>query len=130
MNLKETRKFNISLIGDVSGEKWFGEFESYRRLTHRQQLLKDRLERDLLGANPDNASPTAKMQADMLAEIQVTLINAPEWFKSSSMGLDIVDNNVLIEIYNNVVRIRSEAIEELKQKADKAAEELKELIQK
>ncbi len=129
MNLKETSTFNISLIGDRTGEKWFGEFKSLRRLTHRSELMRDRIAREFLGPNPDGASQRAKDQSDMFAELSVSIVESPEWWKSAGNGLDLGDDNVVMEVWQNVMRIKVEAIQEIQKKGDDAAKKLESLAE-
>lgn len=130
MNLKETTKFTISVIGDRTGEKWFGEFTCLRRLSHRSELNKDRIIRDLLGGDPRNASERALSQAEILAECQVSLIDAPSWWREAGNGLDLVDDSVIQAVYENIMKIKIEAIKEIQDKGKEAEDKLKELAEK
>jgi hypothetical protein len=124
MNFQETQEFSISLTGDISNEKWVGQFKCLRRLSHRSELQKDRIYRDLLGPNPENAAQVNKDRADILAEISVSLVSVPKWFSETNNGLDLVDNNVITTIWGEIIRIRSETLKEVQDKAQKATEAL------
>jgi hypothetical protein len=129
MNILATVKFNIHLFGDKSGELFRGDFEAHKRLSHRQELLRDRLYREMLGTNPDFASPRAKDQAEMVAELKVSLVKCPVWFQECDYGLDLIDDSVLRKVWEEVMKIRLDAFNELKEKAQKAEEALKKEVE-
>ncbi len=129
VNLKDTTSFDISVEGDRTGEKWFGQFSSLKRLSHRQELMRDRIARELLGPIPEGASERAKSQADMFAELQVSLIDAPTWWKEAGMGLDLGDDNIIREVWEKVMAIKVAAVDEIKKKGEAAAEKLKDLAE-
>lgn len=125
IDLLETREFRVTVTGDKSGETYTGDFSCFRRLSHRQELSRDRVMRELLGEKPDSASERAKSQAEIFADLSVCLKKTPDWWKSSGNGLDLVDDNVLQEIWAKTIEIRLEAINEVKKKGEEAQEKLK-----
>lgn len=127
MNLLETVEFLIVVEGDRTGEKWTGNFTALRRLSHRQELLRDRIYRELLGANPETASERAKSQAEIIADLKVCLVKTPEWWKNSGDGLDLADDNLIQELWKETIRIRVDAINEVKKAGEDATEKLKKL---
>jgi hypothetical protein len=129
VNLKDSVAFDISIEGDRTGEKWFGQFKSYKRLSHRQELMRDRITRELLGSNPAGASERAVSQAEMFAELQVSLVEAPTWWKEAGNGLDLGDDNIVREVWAKVMEIKVAAIEEITKKGDAAAQKLKDLAE-
>jgi hypothetical protein len=124
MNFNETEVFSLDVVGSQSGEKYFGTFECYKRLTHARQLARDRIIRDLLGPNAKDASPRAQSQAEIVAQLQVSLAKAPDWLKNSRFGLDLIDDNVIGDISDNIDRIQMKAIEEVQKKGDEARAQL------
>jgi hypothetical protein len=129
MNLRETKSFTVRITGDRTGELYPGEFSAYRRLTHRQELLRDKINRELLGNNPTGASERAISQAEILAELQVSVVDAPTWWKECNGGLDLADDNVIQTLYKHVMEIKLEAINEVKKKAEEATKDLKEFVE-
>lgn len=123
----KTVNFSISLIGNVTGEKWVGEFTTKLRLSHRDQLARDRISRELLGdTRPDFASPRAINQANIFSDLRVRLTQAPAWWKESAEGLDLEDDNVVAEVYNKALKFENDELLKLKENAEKAEKELKE----
>ena len=130
MDLLETKEFHISVLGNKTGETFAGKFRTLRRLSHRQELARDRIYRDLLGEQPENASERAKEQAEVLSDIQVCLREVPAWFKEAGMGLDLVDDSILTEVWNQTVKARVEAIQEVQERAKEASDKLKDAVEK
>ncbi len=122
-----TEQFTISVVGDVSGEKFFGIFKAKKCLTHRDRLNQDRVRRELLGTlNPDGASVGAHSIAEAISQITVRLTDSPPWWQGSSNGIDLVDGNVITEIYTSVIKIENDQIEAVKKAAQEAEKTLKE----
>lgn len=129
INLKETVGFDVNVVGDRTGEKWFGQFSSLKRLSHRQELLRDKIRRELLGTNQEGVSRRALDQADMLSELQVSLIDTPSWWKEAGNGIDLGDDNILTEVYTKVIEIKLKAIEEIQKKGEEAGTKLKDIAE-
>lgn len=129
MNLKETRDFSMHVVGDKTGELYPGNFSVYRRLTHRQELVRDKITRELLGNNPSGASERAISQAEILAELSVSIVEGPVWWKESNGGLDLADDNVIQEMYRHVMEIKLAAVKEVQDKAQSATQDLKKFVE-
>jgi hypothetical protein len=117
--------FTVSVVGETSGETFRGEFRAVKFLTHRQQLLLDQKRRELLGTNPDSANVRAQNQAEIFSQLFVRLSNAPKWWMESGQGLDLVDDNVMVEVFQGAMQVEKQAIEEMKKRAEEARERLK-----
>jgi hypothetical protein len=130
MNLLETTEFRVSVNGDKSGETYMGSFKCLRRLSHRQELARDRKYRELLGENPDSASQNAKDKAEVFADLYVCLAEVPAWWKEAGFGIDLVDDNVISEVWSETIKIRLAAIKEVQDKGKAAEARLKEMAEK
>lgn len=128
-SIANTAKFNISVVGDKTGEKWFGEFEVYTVLPHRLFLQRDRLRRDYLGSYPDSASRKAQELAYMLSDFKVSIIKSPNWFVGSNFGEELADDNVLATIWNNIAKAQGLAEEEDKKATESDAKVLKKAVE-
>lgn len=117
--------FTISVVGEVSGETFRGEFRALKFLTHRQQLLLDQKRRELLGANAEFSSARARNQAEIFSQLFVRLSEAPKWWIESGNGMDLVDDNIMVEVFNAAMKVEEEAINAVKKKAEEAKEALK-----
>ena len=119
------QSFTVSVVGDVSGETFRGEFRAVKFLTHRQQLLLDQKRREFLGTNPEAAGVRAKNQAEILSQLAVRLTDAPRWWLESGSGMDLVDGNVMVEVFQATMKVEEEAVAEMKKRAEAAKELLK-----
>lgn len=117
--------FTISVVGEVSGETFRGEFRALKFLTHRQQLLLDQKRRELLGGNAEFSSQRARNQAEIFSQLFVRLSEAPKWWLESGNGMDLVDDNIMVEVFNAAMKVEEEAVASVKKKAEEAKEALK-----
>lgn len=117
--------FSISLIGETSDEKWVGDFRAKRTLSHRDQLRRDQIRRELLGASGGPPTERAMSIAMVLSEVAVRITKAPKWWAEKAEGLDLVDDNVVAEVYDHVMRVEREAVEEKKAKAAQVQDEMR-----
>jgi hypothetical protein len=60
-----------------------------------------------------------------LATCQAHIIDAPKWWEKSGFGLDLLDEEPLVEIFNKIKEVQAEDRKELVTKAEAAAAELK-----
>ena len=124
MNFNETETFTLDLVGEQTGQKYFGTFECLKRITHAKQLARDRVVRELLGPGAQDASIRARNQAQIIAQLQVCLVKSPEWFREARFGLDLVDDNVIGELSDRVDDIQVKAFKEVQEKGDEAKKAL------
>jgi len=122
-------EFSVSVTGEVTGETFKGVFKAVPRLSHRDNLRRDQLRRDLLGGRPEDASPDAMNVSLVFSKIWVHLTESPSWWRDSGNGVNLLDEAPVAAVFDNVARIEREAIEAVKKQAEKqaeaAAEELK-----
>ncbi len=103
--------FTIHVTGDRTRKLWHGEFRAVRYLTHRQMLQRDRLIREFLGgSNPDATSE--RYRATALADCAVSITKAPQFWQEAGGGLDLVDENTLLEVWKGIQKVQQDAIKE------------------
>lgn len=118
--------FTISVIGDTTNEKWHGTFKARVRMSHRDSMLRDRLRRQMLGNDsPALATPRAQSQAQIFSFLDVTLVEAPAWWKDNGNGQDLYDDNVVAAVFDEVEKGMEEAREKLKKQAEESMAALK-----
>ncbi len=117
--------FTLTVVGETSDTTWTGEFRAKKWLSHRDQLLKDQVRRELLGGQTGQPTDRALTTSMILSELRVRLTKFPEWWPTTNMGLDLADDNVIGTIYDKAMAIEQEAIEAKKKKAEKVQEQLK-----
>lgn len=125
----ETVPFSINVVGDTSGELFRGDFEAKPRLSHRDELFRDRIRRQHLGQDPQFASPRAINQAAVFANLDVRLTKWPKWWSEVGNGLDLADDNVLAAVMDECLRIEKEAQEKTRKRALDAQAALKKMVE-
>lgn len=117
MNLpKNEKSFMFSVEGEVTGHKYEGQFSVKCVLSMADKRIleieQSRLAMDLL--NPtDNLVAIARVVANLRVRVQ----DAPDWFDQIIANLDILDDNVIFELYSKCLECSSEWVKELKQKS-------------
>jgi hypothetical protein len=125
--MTNTASFTINVVGDITGEQFYGAFKTKVRLSHRDQFRQDQMRRELLGTHQEAASPRAANAAEIFSTINIHLVDAPNWWKDADNGLALEDDNVVGAIWESIMRLKVEAAEELKKKAQEAKGELQKL---
>jgi hypothetical protein len=117
--------FPISVDGSKTGEKWVGNFTAKVLLSQADELAIDRRRRELLGPGAQDASPVAVQRATIFAELFVRLTAAPEWWKATNGGLDLIDDEPVAAVYNATQLAEQERLKAIQEKAAKAQEALR-----
>lgn len=118
MNLpKNEKSFMFNVEGEVTGHKYEGQFSTKCALSMQDkrvlEIEQSRLSVDLL--NPtDNLVAIARV----VANLRVRVLEAPVWFDQMIGSLDILDDNVIFELYSKCLEAANEWQEELKKKAE------------
>lgn len=115
----EDKPFSISVTGETSQELFRGDFRAKTALTMRDNLIADARRRELLGTLFGNdPSPLAATIAAIVGDLTVRLTLSATWLKEANLGLDLVDQNVLQEIYEKATGIEIEARAERAKKSE------------
>lgn len=128
--MSNTEKFTVDVTGETTGKTWKGVFATKIRLSHRDQFRQDEIRRDMLGKNPDTASPRAQNAAEVFSFVLAHLLEAPQWWAMNGNGLDMEDDNVVAEVYGKIVEVKVAAQKKLKDEAEAARKELEQVGQK
>lgn len=119
--------FTVSVDGEVTKEKYRGEFKTKPRLSHRDQMQRDRIRRELLGGDPKFADQRALYQAEIFSQLSVRIIKAPSWWIESNGGLDLEDDAVIAEVYQKTMKVEADAIAEMQKGAEDAKADLRDI---
>lgn len=105
------QQFSISVVGEETGLPFGGPFKVRTRLSFRQQLFRDERRRQLLGEVPAGTIPSdrARQASEMFAELDVRIVDAPKWWRDADNGLDLQDDNVLIEVHAKTMKAVADA---------------------
>ncbi len=118
--------FSVNIIGDKTGKQWVGDFKVKTLLSHRDDFMRDMKRREFLGPiNPQLADAYTLNAAEAFGELSVRIVEAPAFWKESGGGLDLIDNNVVREIYNQAMAAEKAVLDKVKAEAEKSKEELR-----
>jgi hypothetical protein len=116
--------FEIHVVGEETGQTFTGKFFAKEQLSWRDRIGADRYRRDLLGVNAAEASIDAFKRASIIADLSVQLTDAPQWWKDAQGGLELIDDNVIIEVSDQAQKIRADWLEAQKKKGEEAKKAL------
>jgi hypothetical protein len=122
--METTAIFSISSVGDVTGKSYNGSFKVKTVTTQRDLFRIDEVRRQLLGLNPNGASPAIQQDAIILAQLAVKIVEAPKWWQESDNGQDIEDANITGEIYSLLIKAENDRREKLQGEVKSALERL------
>ena len=90
---------NLKVVGETTGLEYEGKFVVKRALSIKDkqsiELTKTRITEDT--ANPSNSLFAI---ASMVALLRARLVEYPEWWKELGFGSELLDENVLIELFD------------------------------
>lgn len=113
---KNESVFDIDINGDTSGKRYEGQF-SVRCVLNMGQKHAMELEKTRLMGN--HSSPTDELigYAVLFANLRAKIMDGPEWWKQSIGGSNIMDENVLVAVYNKILDAEVQWKEKVKEMA-------------
>lgn len=98
--------FEIQTKGQESGINWVGKFK-YRRPTlgarSKIEVLTKRMNGDLVTIDEET-----RLFNEAVAHLRYTLVEYPDWWKDSGLGVDLFDGNIVGEIYSKCMDFEME----------------------
>ena len=105
--------FQFESIGKLTKTRFIGDF-TCRIPRIKEQCLIDKHEAYLNGPNVYTLKPGTLKMHKMIAYLRFALIgDMPKWWKSSDLGYELQDLNVIEEVYNKVLEYENEWIKEI-----------------
>ena len=108
---KNEKTFSINIVGDTTKQNWTGKFTCVCMPTLKQKsdaaILEAQLNQDMKSLDQNTV-----LFHRMVAQLSQRLIEAPEWWITSDGGRDLMDVNVVWEVYKGC----AEAEEQWKEK--------------
>jgi hypothetical protein len=118
---KNERTFTISLEGDTTGEKFEGQFVTKCVLNMAEKHSKE-LEKTRMMADYANPSGSLAGIAEILSTIRAKLVKWPDWWANLDFGSKILDENVVIAIYDEIQNLENEWRSEIRKKVTDSKE--------
>lgn len=113
---KNEKSFEFNHIGEITGKKYEGTF-TVRCVLNAGQKRTLEIEKSALSADLSNPTGNLSALSTVIANLRVRIINAPDWFKQSIVSLDLLDEEVLFELYGKCLDKEGEWIKEVKGEA-------------
>jgi hypothetical protein len=114
----------IDVTGNLTDRHFKGEFKVKTRLSMRDDLRRSQNLRAFLGGSLDGIDARGMEVANILADLSVLIVEAPDWWKESAGGLDLEDDNVLGAVHSQLMAPFLKNLKDLAAKADAAKKEL------
>lgn len=121
---KYEAQFTVNTTGETTGDAYKGLFRVKTRLSHRDHLNRDRIRRDMLGANPDGASDRARSIAEIFSQLSVRVLDAPSWWANSENGIELADDNIVAEVYGEAIKAEQDEIQRVQKVGEGAKKDL------
>jgi hypothetical protein len=112
-------KFSINVLGKETNERYIGEFTVRVKLSQGLKMARSRMIRQNLGEFANFATDDDRLRAIALADCAVSITKSPEWWRHSNDGVEMVDDNVIDEIWAGVAKAQGR----YKEETDKSAKE-------
>lgn len=113
---KNEAVFDFESTGGTTGKKYDGQFTvvCILNMSRKHQL---EIEKTRLMADFSNPTETLFGLATILANLRVRIVNAPEWWKQSGGGFNLMDEDVLVALYDKVMEAEAKWRADLKAQA-------------
>lgn len=118
---KNEASFDFEHIGELTGKKYEGQFtcKCILSLADKRvlEIEKSRITADLM-------NPTGDLSAlgTVIANLRVRVLDAPDWFRQAIQNLEILDEEVIFEIYGKCLGKAEEWRKKIKEKAEEKTE--------
>jgi len=113
--------FNFKEQGATTGEEYVGEFTviSMMNVAQRYEL---ELEKSRLIADFNNPTDGLTGIAEILSTLRTRIVDGPKWWRDSAGGFNIMDENILVSLYNRVLKAEDSWRDKLAAKGREAKE--------
>jgi hypothetical protein len=114
---KNERTFSIKVEGDTTGEVFEGQFTTKCVLNMTEKHSKE-LEKTRMMADYANPSATLSGIAEILSTIRVKLVKWPDWWANLDFGSKMLDENVILAIYDEIKTLELQWKSEIRKKTE------------
>lgn len=98
--------FEFEVKGMDTKKVWKGTF-TFKRLNYRSKLEAAKYAA-ILNGDLKTLQQDIKFTNDVLALLKFGLIEYPKWWEESNFGLDIYDDNIIVELYKKCSEFEDE----------------------
>lgn len=111
-----TASIYLDSTGEVTGEKYIGQFRVKRVLTNADRFAIEREYLEMLPSGND-ASEEVRIRAATIAELSVRILSGPTWWNGSSYGKLLLDTNPVYDLMAKCHESYKDWVTQLKQSA-------------
>ncbi len=116
---KNEAVFDFDYSGATTGKKYDGQFTVVCMLNMARKHALE-IEKTRLMADFQNPTDGLFGLATVLANLRVRITDAPEWWRQSQGGFNLLDEDALVALYDKVIEQEAKWRESLKAQAEKA----------
>ncbi len=118
---KNEKSFHINVVGEITGERYEGDFTC---ICVPFAALRNKIARDEIRetGDLDNITNELFIRARWLVNAQNRLFTWPEWWAGCNQGAKLLDDNVLKEVYDQCIEAEVEWRNAVKNKASEASQ--------
>ena len=113
---KNETVFDFDYTGGTTGKKYDGQFTVVCILNMAKKHALE-IEKTRLMADFSNPTETLFGLAVILGNLRVRIVQSPEWWKQSQGGFNLMDEDVLVALYDKVMEAETKWREQLKNQA-------------
>lgn len=110
---KNEKTFMFSKIGETTGIKYEGQFVVKCALSLADKRLIE-IEKSRLSADLTNPSGNLDAISRVIANLRVRIISGPEWYNQQVSTMNILDEEIVFDVYGESLKASEEWIKELK----------------
>lgn len=117
---KNEKTFHINVVGEITQERYEGDFTC---ICVPFAALRNKISRDEIreSGDLDNITNELFTRARWLVNAQNRIMTAPDWWNATGQGTRLLDDNVLQAIYDGCIEAEIEWRTNVKNKAAEAA---------
>lgn len=114
---KNEAGFDFEHIGEITGKKYEGQFTCKCILSLADKRI---LEIEKSRITADLMNPTGDLSAlgTVIANLRVRVLDGPDWYNQAISSLDILDEEVIFEVYAKCLGKSEEWRQKIKEKAE------------
>lgn len=101
------KQFSISIQGSLSKRPYQGDFVC-KIPNQKERSQARRFQASLDGPNALNLDVATLNLHYMVSHLRFSLKNSPEWWRNSDFGFELLDYNVIQEVYDKVLEFEDE----------------------
>ena len=119
---KNEKTFEFEHVGKTTGKKYEGKF-TVKCVLNMFDKREIELEKSRLSADVANPTNLLSSLSHILANLRVRIMKAPTWWEQSLGGFDLLDEDVIIALYDKTMLQEDEWHKELKVQSEEEVTE-------